>query len=103
MNWSKYNFILLAALLAVLALAACQAEATPAPAPTAVPTLAAPTATPTVEPTAAPTEAANEATGATAMDAISEDDLALLWTSPSTCRWTRLASCASASSCPTSK
>jgi tetratricopeptide (TPR) repeat protein len=51
----------LAALLALLALAACGGQATPTPAPaptpTAIPTLAAPTAAPTEAPTATPTAA----------------------------------------------
>ncbi len=60
--------ILLAALLALLALAACGGQATPTPAPaptpTAVPTLAAPTAAPTEAPTATPTAAPTEAPAA---------------------------------------
>jgi amidase len=90
MNWRKQTGILLAALLALLALAACGGEATPAPTPAAVLTLATPAEAPAAAPTAAPAEAptetampetapeaATEATGATAMDAISDEDFAL--------------------------
>jgi len=84
MNWKKHIPILLATLLALLALAACggQATSTPTPGPTAttIPTLAAPTEAPMATPTAAPTaapETAPAATGATAMDAISDEDVIL--------------------------
>ena len=70
MNRSRPIVILLAALLALLALAACGGQATPtpapAPAPTAIPTLAAPTAAPTEAPTAMPTAAPTEAPAAAA-------------------------------------
>jgi pimeloyl-ACP methyl ester carboxylesterase len=86
MNWRKQTVILLAALPVLLALAACQGEATPAPTPTAVPTVAAPTAAPTeetvaeptAEPTAAPTEAAAAAAtsaGAAAWEPVACDTL----------------------------
>ena len=70
MNTSRSILILLAALLALLALAACGGQATPTPAPattpTAIPTLAAPTAAPTEAPTATPMAALTEAPAAAA-------------------------------------